>query len=65
MSKEYTPAEMRALRDRAGLSRRELAEQFNVAQITIKFWELGYRKPSRMAFSLYGHLEQNLGGLRA
>lgn len=43
---EYSPNEIKRIRDEAGLTQSELAERLGTAQSTIETWEMGWHTPS-------------------
>ena len=54
-----TPAEIKALRERLGLTQAELAQKLDVALSTVSRWESGGRKPHRRTIKDLRRLERN------
>jgi DNA-binding transcriptional regulator YiaG len=48
----YSPAEIRAIRTREGMTQAGFARCLGVSQITVLFWERGAKLPSSPAFHL-------------
>lgn len=53
-----TPAEIKALRERFGLTQAELAQKLDVALSTVSRWESGQRKPHRRTIKDLRRLER-------
>lgn len=49
---KYTPAEIKALRRRVGLTYRMFADALGVHQQTVVYWESGFRTPERTTMIL-------------
>ena len=45
-SPEYSPAQIKALRDKTGLNQFDFADKLGVSRDTVNSWECGRRKPS-------------------
>lgn len=57
---DWSPETIRQLRERYGLTRKQLGELTGVTITTIYLWEMGQRKPSRTAEILLSRIEQEL-----
>jgi len=55
--KQYTPEEIRALRNRLNKSQYQLAQELKITQTTVARWESGRNKPSAMAKEALRRLE--------
>ena len=49
---DFSPPEIKAVRERTGVSQSRFARHLNVSTITISQWERGERKPSGTALKL-------------
>ena len=56
-----TPAELRAIRKRLGLTGAALAEMLGVTDRTIRRWEAGTVPISKPAIFLIGHIQEAAG----
>lgn len=50
--------QVKAIREKLGLSQAELAQELGVAPLTVSQWETGYRKPSPLALRALKMLEE-------
>jgi DNA-binding transcriptional regulator YiaG len=57
---EWTPQVVKQLREKYGMTRRQLGDLTGVTITTIYLWEMGQRKPSRTAKILLSRIEQEL-----
>ncbi|MGB3401238.1 MAG: helix-turn-helix transcriptional regulator [Microcoleaceae cyanobacterium] len=57
-----TPALIRALRKRLGLSQEKLAATLGVSFQTVNRWERGHAKPSQLALNAIEQLLKEMGG---
>jgi DNA-binding transcriptional regulator YiaG len=57
---DWSPEMVRQLRERYGLTRKQLGDLTGVTITTIYLWEMGQRKPSRTAEILLSRIEQEL-----
>ena len=46
-----TPAEIKTLREKLGLTQSQLANKIGVNQVTVNRWERGHKRPSPMALN--------------
>lgn len=53
---DFSPAEIRSLREDLGLTQEQLAERVGVARTTVTLWETGDRNPSGSAILLLDQL---------
>ena len=56
---EFAPADLKALREREGVSRTDLAYRLGVSTDTVAQWERGRRKPSGPALKLLSLAKAN------
>jgi DNA-binding transcriptional regulator YiaG len=57
---DWNPEMIKQLRERYGLTRKQLGELTGVTITTIYLWEMGQRNPSRTAEILLSRIEQEL-----
>ncbi len=62
MLTQDTPALIRALRQRLGLSQEKLAATLGVSFQTVNRWERGHAKPSQLALSAIEQQLEKMGG---
>ncbi len=55
----WTPARIKALRDRYGETQDEFARRFRISTSAVRAWEQGQGSPSGPATIVFDHLEQN------
>lgn len=53
-----TAEEIKSLRDRLGLTQKELAEAIGVTITTVSRWEMGIARPSKLALYQLKHLSE-------
>ncbi len=56
--KKYTNLEIKAIRNKAGMTQTVLADYLGVSKKTVEAWELGRTHPTGPAYRLLGILEQ-------
>ncbi len=56
--KKYTNLEIKAIRNKAGMTQNMLADYLGVSKKTVEAWELGRTHPTGPAYRLLGILEQ-------
>ena len=57
---DYTPEQIRRMREALGLNQSEFAEKLGVSQPTVSMWEIGERSPSGSAAMLLEMLSEKI-----
>ncbi len=55
---QMTPADIKAIRGRQGMTQKEFAKRIGVSKTTLAFWEIGHRFPSQLEIANMRLLDQ-------